>query len=76
MADVLISGNTYQNIGFVRFRQPSGELVTFVEESRNTSSPTASFVSARLGVTGIKATVGSALIENIPTPTVELKLTL
>lgn len=76
MADILISGNTYQSIGYVRFRQPSGELVTFVEEDRNTNSPTASLVAVKYGVSGIKATVGLVLIENIPTPTAELKLTI
>ena len=79
MADLIIGGSTYLRVNTVLFRQTDGETATFVEKAISdvsSHSPTGYFVSATLGVTGIVATIGSALIENIPTPTVELKITV
>ena len=79
MPNIIIGGNTYQNINYVRFNTPDGTLATFVEKASSdisAHSPTAALVSATLGTTGITATVGSVIIEDIPTPTGELKLTV
>ena len=79
MPNIIIGGNTYQNINYVRFNTPDGTLATFVEKASSdisAHSPTASFVSAVFGTTGIIATVGSAITVNIPYPTIDLKFTV
>ena len=76
MADLVIGGNTYQNISYVKFNKPDGTLTTFIERTTTQGgfAPTASFVSAVMGGVGITAFVGEAIVEKTSFPTVQANL--
>lgn len=75
MADLIIGGNTYQNIGYVKFKNTDGTSATFVEKGlQNNGVPTASFVSAVLGGVGIRAFVGEAIVTKTSFPKIQANL--
>ena len=75
MADLLIGGNTYQNISNVKFKKTDGTFASFVERaSQSTFAPNAAFISAVMGGVGITAFVGEAIDEKTSFPTIQANL--
>lgn len=76
MANLVIGGNTYQGISYVKFNNTGGTQTTFVERTNTQGGliPTALFISAIAGNSGITAAIGDAVIEKTSLLTVQANL--
>lgn len=74
MANLIIGGNTYKNIHKIQINQEDGTMATFVNRATYAQAPAAALVSFTPGTSGIRATVGMAVVESIPSPTITITI--